>query len=338
MNKILTVVIPTYNMEKYLNRCLDSFIIEDKDLLNKLEVIVVNDGSKDSSSVIAHEYQHKYPDTFYVIDKENGHYGSCINAALKIATGKYFRIVDADDWVDTQNLTTLVRELEHHNEDAIFTRFTLQNEKLGKAIEQDDKGMEYNKTLDLNHYAIPEPCLAMHNYSFKLSHLRDINYCQTEGICYTDTEYVYFPLCSAKTLYCFDVSLYQYYIGRNEQTMAIGPLVKNYSHFEKVLNKLWSNEVATPNCNYNMIRTHYDVLLMQYMYQINCIYAERSKDRENKLYERMQSLIIRDKDAYDILIHSDYHGIKYIRCCINNGVFDRLLLRIVHTLFKLKNH
>ena len=70
MNKILTIIIPTYNMEKYLRRCLDSLII-DEEGMKQLEVLVINDGSKDSSSQIAHEYQDKYPDTFRVIDKEN---------------------------------------------------------------------------------------------------------------------------------------------------------------------------------------------------------------------------------------------------------------------------
>ena len=70
MNKILTIIIPTYNMEKYLRRCLDSLII-DEEGMKQLEVLVINDGSKDSSSQIAHEYQDKYPDTFRVIDYEN---------------------------------------------------------------------------------------------------------------------------------------------------------------------------------------------------------------------------------------------------------------------------
>ena len=75
MNKILTIIIPTYNMEKYLRRCLDSLII-DEEGMKQLEVLVINDGSKDSSSQIAHEYQDKYPDTYRVIDKENGNYGN----------------------------------------------------------------------------------------------------------------------------------------------------------------------------------------------------------------------------------------------------------------------
>ena len=72
MEKILTIVIPTYNMQDYLHRCLDSLIVPEEQMKH-LEVLVVNDGSKDNSSAIAHEYQNKYPDTFRVIDKDNGH-------------------------------------------------------------------------------------------------------------------------------------------------------------------------------------------------------------------------------------------------------------------------
>ncbi len=129
MEKILTIVIPTYNMQDYLRRCLDSLIVPEEQMKH-LEVLVVNDGSKDNSSAIAHEYQNKYPDTFRVIDKDNGHYGSCVNAALKIATGKYFRLVDADDWVNTSGLIKLIDLLSVHDEDAVFTKFSLHNTAL----------------------------------------------------------------------------------------------------------------------------------------------------------------------------------------------------------------
>ena len=336
MEKILSICLPSYNMEAYLDRSVGSLIVPE--VLDRLEIIIVNDGSKDKTLEIANSYKEKYPESVVVIDKPNGHYGSCINAALKIATGKYFRILDADDWFDSNNLAIMVKELEQRDEDAIFTKFTLQNERLGKAIEQDVNGIVYNKPLYLNEYKIPEPCLAMHNYTFKLDHLKSINYVQTEGICYTDTEYVYFPLCSAKTLYCFDMSLYQYYIGRNEQTMAIGPLVKNYSHFEKVLYKLWSTEVTSPNANYQMIRTHYDILLIQYLFQINCIYSERDNNREKKLKEIMRELSNSNSLAYNTLLNANYHGVKYIQRCIRNGKIDRVILSLTHLVFKLKNH
>ena len=122
MNKILSVVIPTYNMEKYLKICLDSFIYDDK--AHDLEVLIVNDGSKDNSLKIAQEYETKYPNIFKVIDKENGGHGSTINAGLKVATGKYFKAVDADDWVDTKELAKLLDYLKTADVDCVLTDFT----------------------------------------------------------------------------------------------------------------------------------------------------------------------------------------------------------------------
>lgn len=98
MDKILTVVIPTYNMERYLRYCLDSLCVGRGS--DALEVLVINDGSTDSSSAIAHEYEQKSPGIFRVIDKENGNYGSCVNRGLTEAKGKYIKILDADDSFD----------------------------------------------------------------------------------------------------------------------------------------------------------------------------------------------------------------------------------------------
>ena len=128
MNKILTIIIPTYNMEKYLRRCLDSLII-DEEGMKQLEVLVINDGSKDSSSQIAHEYQDKYPDTYRVIDKENGNYGSCINRGLKEATGKYVKVLDADDWFDTKNFRLYFSDLSKVDVDLVVNDFVIVNEK-----------------------------------------------------------------------------------------------------------------------------------------------------------------------------------------------------------------
>ena len=106
MSKILTIVVPSYNMEAYLGKCLDSLIVRDADgslnanMMDALEVLVINDGSKDRTSEIGHSYEAKYPGTFRVIDKENGHYGSCVNRGLAEAKGAFIRVLDADDYVD----------------------------------------------------------------------------------------------------------------------------------------------------------------------------------------------------------------------------------------------
>ena len=85
MEKQISIIIPTYNMEAYIGKCLDSLLIPEFD---QVEVLVVNDGSKDRSSEIAHRYADRYPDSIRVIDKPNGNYCSCINAALPQCTGR----------------------------------------------------------------------------------------------------------------------------------------------------------------------------------------------------------------------------------------------------------
>lgn len=93
MGKILTVVVPTYNAEKYLRDNLESFKIPE--LMEDLEILIVNDGSTDHSLEIAEEYVRQYPDTYRVITKENGGHGSGINCGIANARGTYFKVVDA---------------------------------------------------------------------------------------------------------------------------------------------------------------------------------------------------------------------------------------------------
>ena len=98
MHKVLSIVIPVYKVEKFIRQCLDSVIVSPEEM-EQIEVIVVNDGTPDNSSVIAHEYAEKYPNSIKVIDKENGGHGSAWNVGLKLATGKYLRFLDSDDWL-----------------------------------------------------------------------------------------------------------------------------------------------------------------------------------------------------------------------------------------------
>ena len=117
MSKILSVAVPSYNVEQYMNKCLDSF--SDKRLQDGLEVLIVNDGSTDRTKEIAESYVERFPLIFKLINKENGGHGSAVNAGIANATGKYFRIVDGDDWVDTDNLVQLLQLLADTNTDLV---------------------------------------------------------------------------------------------------------------------------------------------------------------------------------------------------------------------------
>ena len=119
--KVLTISIAAYNVEKFINQTLDSLI--DERIMDDLEIIVVNDGSSDNTLAIAKEYERKYPDSFIIIDKENGGYGSTINSSLKIASGKYYKLLDGDDWYDTDNVVSLINALKTCNADLVVTPY-----------------------------------------------------------------------------------------------------------------------------------------------------------------------------------------------------------------------
>ena len=110
MEKVLTVVVPAYNAETDIRDNLESFCIPG--ILEKIEILVVDDGSTDRTGEIAEKYAKWYPDSFRVIHKENGGHGSGINYGISHASGFYFKVVDADDWVNKEAFAKLVRVLE----------------------------------------------------------------------------------------------------------------------------------------------------------------------------------------------------------------------------------
>jgi len=222
--KILTIIIPTYNMEKYLRKCLDSLIVSDENM-QLLEVLVVNDGSKDSSSKIAHEYEAKYPQTFRVIDKENGNYGSCINRGLKEATGKYVKVLDADDSYDNQELISYLKVLTTIDVYLVLNDFNMVS--YSGAVRK--KGnLHLPSDCILSFKDIPADIeMWIHNVAYKTENLQKMGYKQSEGISYTDLEWIFLPMTTVSKIYYFNHPLYKYVIDREGQTMA--PAVRSKS-------------------------------------------------------------------------------------------------------------
>ena len=186
MKKILTIVIPTYNMEAYLDRCLSSLILDDKDLMAKLEVLVVIDGATDGSSRIAHSYETSYPDTFCVIDKENGNYGSCVNRGLKEANGKYIKVLDADDRFGTQSFQAFLTMLDTIDVDCIMSD-TYKEESDGTICQKIMYSFPHSKVFSIEEVIkVPSEHMWMHSVTYRTALLRRISYHQTEGISYTE--------------------------------------------------------------------------------------------------------------------------------------------------------
>lgn len=223
MNKILSIIIPTYNMENYLRKCLDSLIISDENM-QLLEVLIVNDGSKDSSSQIAHQYEDQYPYTFRVIDKENGNYGSCINRGIKEMKGKYVKILDADDYFDSAQLEVFISHLKSLDCDLILSDFIKIDSKGIPFFEFSHSqafGLQSGEIHDFSSLCQSNPSFYgyMHSFTYKAAIFNNFNYIQTEGISYTDQEWVFIPILYVRTYAYLQVPIYYYLIGREGQTV-----------------------------------------------------------------------------------------------------------------------
>ena len=312
MDKILTIIIPTYNMEKYLHKCLDSLIIDDEGM-KQLEVLVINDGSKDSSSQIAHEYQDKYPDIFRVIDKENGNYGSCINRGLKEATGKYVKVLDADDWFDKFNLFKFILVLSTIDVDLILTDYNTVDENGQKISEWRYKKIHPNKigTIDeiiqTNHSFYG----AMHGFAYRLQLLLDLNYKQSEGLSYTDQEWVDIPFTRVRTFYYCPLTLYQYLLGREGQTMDKMVMSRSINQLMKVVLRIAD---YTESGNYSK-KLYRNYLNSQLSIQLHFIYRSGICNRTypNQLlieFDRMLSIYPSIHKLTNDFVYAKYKFVK----------------------------
>lgn len=237
MKKILTISIAAYNSEKYLVKCLDSLINCSE--LDKLEILVINDGSTDSTRQIAEVYQEKYPYSVKVINKENGGHGSTINASIKLATGKYYKLVDADDSVDSEGLDKLVRFLEDTTADLVLNSYVTVNMsgKITKTISCIKGRIEYGKEYKLveiqnaiNHL--------MHTATFRTEIVKQIGKPITEHCYYVDNEYVMYPIPYVKTVVALDYVIYRYLNGTPEQSVNIQNLIKRRDQRLHIIKKL----------------------------------------------------------------------------------------------------
>lgn len=210
-------------MEELLPQCLDSLVLSSA--AAELDVVVVNDGSRDSSLTIANRYAERYRDVVRVIDKPNGNYGSTINAALPTLKGEYVKILDADDTFDCQAIAPFVEYLERvSGADMVVAPF----------IELDFRGerrVDYNiYSRKVYGYGVPysaEQIFAdgeikyfmMHSVAYRTEMLQQMNYHQTEGISYTDQQWCFYPIFKVESVAFTDIALYRYNLAREGQTM-----------------------------------------------------------------------------------------------------------------------
>lgn len=234
---ILTIAIPTYNMEWCLKKNLSTYCIQDLDL--PLEVIILNNCSSDRTLEIAQDFCQKFPQIFKLCNRTTKGYGSSINEALKIARGKYFRIIDADDWVDTEELQQFLRALKHFDADIIQTDYTIVDMQTGKRIPKIAQRNEIKYGIMYSDLSCALKTLpAIHSTTYRTKLLREHGFYMQDETFFVDEEYIVLPFLYAETILYLPYNVYQYQVSNPEQSTSPRNRGKYAEHRERVIKRL----------------------------------------------------------------------------------------------------
>lgn len=234
MEKILSISVAAYNVEKFIEKNLNSFI--DSDVKNDIEVLVINDGSTDSTAKIVSEYEKKYPTVIKLINQDNAGPGSTINSGIKQATGKYFKMVDGDDWVDTKNLKEYINYLKEVEVDLVVTNYKCVDNNTSEELECKIENVESKKELLFANHC-RDLSLAMHNVAYKTEILKKNNIKIDNGF-YTDVEFLLLPIQYVKTFAFIELNIYMYRVSLLTQSMNPKSMQKNIKMHDIVLKRL----------------------------------------------------------------------------------------------------
>ena len=223
MQKLLSVAIPCFNSQDYVQRAIESLLPGEE----QVEIIVVDDGSTDDTSKIAEKYIEKYPDTVRLIKKENGGHGDAVMAGLNAASGLYFRVLDSDDWLDKDSLIKLLAVLGEMTDPEKAADLVITNYVYEKVNEGRSHPINYRKTLpvgrlfgwdEVGKWAAGS-YLLMHSATYRTELARNSGMKLPKHTFYVDHLFVCYPMIHVEKMYYLDVDLYRYFIGREDQSV-----------------------------------------------------------------------------------------------------------------------
>lgn len=330
MSKILSAVIPSYNCEKFLDKCLSSFVCDE--VMDKIEVIIVNDGSSDSTREIAEGYQTRYPQVFKVISQENKGHGGALNTGLAAAKGRYLKVVDADDWVETQNLPQYVARLEECEADVVLTHHYTRNILSGEVKKwksyPEKFYADYNFAQIMTNWKSFDRSLTFHGITYRADFYRKNCIQLSEHLFYEDHEYATIPCCYAKSVMPFDMFIYNYRIGDVTQSVSDKNQLKRISHTAGVLDRLAKEYKNLSLSEKSAGRRYYCMkaqgLLLSYITTVMLVEKDRRKGR--KMGDEMMLKFRREMPVTYQLAEKQYKVFRMMNIAhINKKTWEKIL-------------
>ena len=296
--KYISFAIPCYNSESYMEKAILSILPAGEDV----EILIVNDGSKDKTEEIGKQYEEKYPSIVKLVNKENGGHGDAVNAGLSHATGKYFKVVDSDDWVDRESLMKILDTVK---------RFEKENTEVDMIISNyvyEKVGMEHKKVIHYRNVLPQEKILRwdeigsfhldqyilMHSVIYRTDMLKLCQLKLPKHTFYVDNIYVYYPLPHVRTLYYIDTDFYRYFIGREDQSVNEKVMIS------RVDQQIFVTKTMISMYELRMVQSKklrkYMINYLAIMMTVSSILCIRSKKKENLEKKKELWQYLRQKD------------------------------------------
>lgn len=228
--KLLSIAVPSYNSQDYLKKCIDSLVPGGSDV----EIIIVDDGSTDRTAEIAREYVELYPDRVRLEQKPNGGHGSAVNRGLEVATGRYFKVVDSDDWFDADAYQKILEVLREQPNDDSALDLVIANYVYEYTYNNSTNVISYRNVFPTNRRFVwnemrffrVSQFLLMHSMIYRADRLRLCNLKLPEHTFYVDNIVAFQPLPLIRSIQYVDVDLYRYFIGRPDQSVNMDNMIK----------------------------------------------------------------------------------------------------------------
>ena len=298
--KLLTVTVPCYNSQDYMERCIDSLLLGGEDV----EIIIVDDGSTDRTGEIADEYARKYPEIVRVIHQENGGHGAGLNAGINHATGLYFKVVDSDDWVEETAYRKVLSTLRSLCSGGCMLDMMISNFVYEKDGAKHKRIVKYTKVLPGNqlfgwaetkNFPIGKYIL-MHSVIYRTQLLRDCHLVLPKHTFYVDNLFVYIPLPYVKTMYYLNVNFYRYYIGREDQSVNESVMIRRIDQQLRV-NKLMIDAYDLKRMQDRHLR-RYMLSYLEIITIISTVMLMKSGTKENLQKKRDLWAYVRSQDRW----------------------------------------
>ena len=236
--KYITFAVPCYNSESYMDRCVETLLTGG----NRVEIVLVDDGSSDRTAEIADRYREKYPDIIKVVHQPNSGHGEGVNQGLRNATGKYFKVVDSDDWLDTRALRRLLDYLEYWDNRGEQVDLVVCNYIYDHLYENSRHTVKFRSafrpgeicTWDDMGFFDPSQYMIMHALIYRTEVLRKSGLKLPKHTFYVDNIVAYQPLPYVEKLCYLDLDLYHYFIGREGQSVNESVMMKRIDQQLKV--------------------------------------------------------------------------------------------------------